>query len=92
MTTLSAKNQITLPARLLRGLGLKPGDRMAVSLEGNRLILRPRPKDWLAYHAGSLPDLYGKDREEIDAYVRELREGDERDAEIEGAWTSGRRR
>jgi AbrB family looped-hinge helix DNA binding protein len=74
MSTISSKNQITLPAQLLRELGIGPGDRLAVSREGTRLILRARPKDWVAYHAGSLEGLYGRSAKEVDAYVRELRE------------------
>src|SRR3954447_18689302 len=73
MSTISSKNQITLPAQLLRELGLGPGDRLAVSRDGARLVLRARPKDWVRYHAGSLAGLYGKNAEEADAYVRDLR-------------------
>jgi AbrB family looped-hinge helix DNA binding protein len=73
MTTISSKNQITLPAQLLRELGLGAGDRLAIRREGNRLILRPRPKDWVDYYGGSLRGLYGESKEEMDAYVTELR-------------------
>src|SRR5437763_15928086 len=74
MSTISSKNQITLPAQLLRELGIGPGDRLAVSRDGARLVLRVRPKDWVKYHAGSLAGLYGKNVEEADAYVRGLRD------------------
>ena len=86
MTTISSKNQITLPAHLLREMGLTPGDRMAITRDGGRLILRVRPKDWVKYHGGSMPGLYGKNTAEIDAYLEELRSNDERDEAIEGAW------
>lgn len=72
-TTLSSKHQITLPARLVRELGLEPGDKLAVELEHGCLVLHPRPKDWLSYTAGSMPGYYGKTKEEIDAYLREVR-------------------
>jgi AbrB family looped-hinge helix DNA binding protein len=81
VSTISSKNQITLPAQLLRELGIGPGDRLAVNREGNRLVLRARPKDWVAYHAGSLGDLYGHTPAEVDVYVKELREESDR-AEI----------
>lgn len=81
VSTISSKNQITLPAQLLRQMGLGAGDRLAVTVEGNRLVLRPRPKDWVAYYGGSLPGLYGQSRQEIDGYVRELR--DETDRAVE---------
>ena len=72
-TTRSSKYQITLPARLVRELGLKPGDKLAVETESGRIILHPRPKDWLSYVAGSTPGLYGDTKEEVDAYLREVR-------------------
>jgi AbrB family looped-hinge helix DNA binding protein len=72
-TTISSKYQITLPARLVRELGLKPGDQLAVELRPGTLVLHPRPKDWLSYTAGSMPGYYGKTKEEIDEYLREVR-------------------
>ena len=87
MTTISTKNQITLPVHLLRELGLAPGDRLAITREGGRLVLRARPKDWVRYHGGSLAGVYGATREEIDAGIRELREDADRDEAIEGAWS-----
>jgi AbrB family looped-hinge helix DNA binding protein len=90
VSTISSKNQITLPAHLLREMGLTAGDRLAVTREGNKLILRARPKDWIRYHAGSLRGLYGDSREDREEYLRELREDNlERDRAIEEAW-SGR--
>jgi AbrB family looped-hinge helix DNA binding protein len=81
-STISSKNQITLPAHLLRELGLGPGDRLAVSRDGARLVLRARPKDWVRYHAGSLAGMYGRNASEADAYVRGLRgEWAERESE-----------
>lgn len=72
-TTISSKYQITLPARLVREMGLQPGDQVAVEIDGLRLILHPRPKDWVSYTAGSMPGYYGKTKEEIDEYLREVR-------------------
>lgn len=86
VTTISSKNQVTLPAHLVRELGLQSGDRLAVTLEGSRIVLRPRPKDWVGYHAGALAGLYGRDRKAVDAYVEKLRADTGRDAEIERAW------
>jgi AbrB family looped-hinge helix DNA binding protein len=86
MTTISSKNQITLPAHLLREMGLAAGDRLAVALEGGRLVLRARPKDWVQYYGGSLAGLYGDSAAEIEAYIAEERSHTERDEAIEGAW------
>src|SRR5512138_3270324 len=82
VSTISTKNQITLPVHLLRQMGVGPGDRLAVTLEGGRLVLRARPRDWVEHYAGSLPNLWGETVEEIDAHIREGRETPERDAEI----------
>ncbi|MGE0058139.1 MAG: AbrB/MazE/SpoVT family DNA-binding domain-containing protein [Dehalococcoidia bacterium] len=90
MSTISSKNQITLPIHLLREIGLGPGDRLAVTREGNRLILRARPKNWASYYAGSLKDLYGNTREEIDAYIEDLRDDSHREKQIEEAWDGQR--
>src|SRR5262245_11068080 len=89
MSTISSKNQITLPVHLLRQMGVGPGDRLAVALEGGRLVLRARPKDWAEHYAGSLPGYYGATVEEVDANIREGRDTPERDAELERIW-SGR--
>src|SRR5688572_6734408 len=68
VSTISSKNQITLPVQLLREMGVGPGDRLAVTLEAGRLVLRARPKDWVTHHAGSLRGLYGS-AAEIDAEI-----------------------
>jgi AbrB family looped-hinge helix DNA binding protein len=83
VTTISSKNQITLPAQVLRDMGLRAGDRLAVAREGNRLVLRPRPRDWVRHYAGSLAGVYG---EGPDAYLKDLRDDASRAEDIEGAW------
>jgi AbrB family looped-hinge helix DNA binding protein len=91
LMTISSKNQITLPVQLLRELGLRPGDRLAVKRDGDRLILRPRPKNWVQHYRGKLEGYYGKTKEEIDAYVQEQRDdGGYRDRLIEEAWNGKR--
>jgi bifunctional DNA-binding transcriptional regulator/antitoxin component of YhaV-PrlF toxin-antitoxin module len=86
VSTISSKNQITLPVQLLRQMGVGPGDRLAVTLEGGRLVLRARPKDWVEHYAGSLRGLYGS-AAEIDAEIAEGRDSSHRDELIERAWT-----
>jgi AbrB family looped-hinge helix DNA binding protein len=90
MTTISSKNQITLPAHLLRQMGIGPGDRLAIGRDGNKLILRARPKDWVSHYAGSLAGTYGETAEEIEAYICEQREDGGRAEEIERAWSGQR--
>jgi bifunctional DNA-binding transcriptional regulator/antitoxin component of YhaV-PrlF toxin-antitoxin module len=71
---LSSKHQITLPVAMVRRLGLEPGRRLILRLEGDRILLKPEPEDWVEYFHGSLKGLYGATEEEIDAYVRGERE------------------
>jgi AbrB family looped-hinge helix DNA binding protein len=87
VSTISSKNQITLPAHLLREMGIGPGDRLAVSREGNRMVLRPRPRDWVKHYGGSMADTYGKSAGQVADYVRELRAEGGRDEAIERAWS-----
>jgi AbrB family looped-hinge helix DNA binding protein len=39
----STKNQISLPSELRRTLGIAPGDRVSIELEGDHAILRRKP-------------------------------------------------
>jgi len=70
---LSSKHQITLPVAMVRRLGLEPGDRLAVGVEGDRIVLRPQPRDWVEYYHGRLKGVYGSTIEEMDEYVRKER-------------------
>ncbi len=72
--TLSSKYQVTLPVAMVRALELKPGDRIRVELEGEGIVLRPQPGNLVEYFMGSMKGVYGKNREEMDAYVRGERE------------------
>lgn len=49
VVTLSTKGQIVLPREIREALGLQKGDRLTVTLEGERLVLTRLPseeKDW----------------------------------------------
>jgi len=74
-TTLSSKHQVTLPVALVRELGLTAGDKFSVRLEDGAIMLRPRPRSWVDYISGSMPGYYGKTREEVEAYLAEVRAG-----------------
>lgn len=78
---ISSKHQITLPISAVRRLGLEAGDRLAVRIEGDRIILRPQPRDWVEYYHGRLKGVYGNTIEEIDEYIRKERESWEERAE-----------
>jgi AbrB family looped-hinge helix DNA binding protein len=57
MSKLSAKNQITIPARILRQLGIKPGDDLLVRAEDHRIVIEPARSrlERLMGYAGSMP-------------------------------------
>ena len=75
--TLSSKYQITIPAEMVRDLGLKPGQKLVAELIDGRIVLLPRPESWTSYFAGSMRGSWGT-REEIDRYVSEERRSPER--------------
>jgi len=38
--TVSSKSQIVLPAEVRRSLGIRPGDRLTIEVEGEQIVLR----------------------------------------------------
>jgi len=58
---LSAKNQIVVPRDVRRKLGLKPGDKVILSLYGETAILMRKPKKYSAALAGVAEGLYPRD-------------------------------
>ena len=48
ITTVSTKGQLVIPAEIRTSLGLKPGTRVAVHMEGSRIILEPISKKLVA--------------------------------------------
>lgn len=82
-TRLSAKNQITLPAAMVRQLGLRAGDEIDLLAVENHVTLerRPRtPEEWVARLAGAMTHVpeWGSD-EQIHAWVRGERESWDRE-------------
>ncbi|HSP55158.1 MAG TPA: AbrB/MazE/SpoVT family DNA-binding domain-containing protein [Dehalococcoidia bacterium] len=73
--TLSSKRQITLPAAMVKKLGLEPGDRIAAGLADGTIVLKPRTSDWLERITRPRRPIWGKTKDEIDAYIAEVREG-----------------
>ena len=77
ISTISSKGQITLPVDIRTRLGVKSGDQVEFYVEDGKTVLRPvRPagnpfEEWV----GVLPAF--ATREEINAWVREMRDGDE---------------
>jgi len=69
---LSSKYQVVIPREARKKLGLRAGDQLAVEVEGEKIILRPRPKNYTDYMLGLGKEMW----EGIDAseYVRKERE------------------
>jgi bifunctional DNA-binding transcriptional regulator/antitoxin component of YhaV-PrlF toxin-antitoxin module len=66
-TTISAKNQVTIPVETLAAAGLKPGDRLRADVGGPGRITLVREEDPLTRFAGALTGTYS------DGYLDELR-------------------
>ena len=73
-TTITGKNQVSLPAQGVRHLGWERGDRLIVQVLGeDAMILRRRPESWAESCAGKLPGVFGSTHEEILRYLDEER-------------------
>jgi AbrB family looped-hinge helix DNA binding protein len=69
--TLTSKGQITIPKEIRDQLKLKPGDRISITDENGRVVLRPKNGD-LSKLVGMLhrPGVH-RTLEEIDEAIRE---------------------
>jgi AbrB family looped-hinge helix DNA binding protein len=65
-TTITGKNQISLPAEALRQLQWARGDRLVVETFGDDFILlMRRPENWTEAFAGRLTDVFGTHEETL---------------------------
>ena len=53
LATVSTKGQFVVPADIREALGIRPGTRIAVLREGNRIILEPVNKEYVRALRGS---------------------------------------
>ena len=51
-TIVSSKGQIVIPAELREKLGIKPGTRVAIEQQGDRLVLQPITEEFIANLVG----------------------------------------
>jgi AbrB family looped-hinge helix DNA binding protein len=59
-TTITGKNQVSLPAQAVRTLGWTRGDRLVVEVLGeNMVVLMKRPQSWTDELAGKLTGVFG---------------------------------
>ena len=72
-TTITSKNQVSLPAASLKQLGWQRGDKLIVSVIGNdMLVLKRQPKSWTDFYSGKMGDVWG-DHEDTLRYLDEER-------------------
>ena len=67
---LSSKNQIVVPREAREKLGLRPGDRLLVSVDAERIVMEKAPEDLGAALHGLLAGCFGDD---LDRYLEEER-------------------
>ena len=70
---LNQKSQIVISKSIRKSLGLKPGDRLAAAVEGDKIVLRPEPKNSAARLRGLGKRTWGH-RAKIDACIEKLRD------------------
>lgn len=77
VSSISSKGQVTVPQEIRKRIGVSAGDRIEFLLENGRTIIRPlREKaNPFATYKGALKAF--RNRKEINAWIRELRDGDE---------------
>jgi len=75
--TLNLKSQIVISKAMRKSLGLKPGDQLAAVVEGDKIILRPKPKSSATRLRGLGKGTWGS-KTKIDAYLDKLRDEWER--------------
>ena len=75
--TLNEKSQIVISKEIRRRLDLKHGEQLAAVVEGDKIILRPKPKSPTSRLRGLGKGTWGS-RAKIDAYIQKLRDEWER--------------
>jgi AbrB family looped-hinge helix DNA binding protein len=73
---LSAKGRLVIPKEMREALGLKEGDELLATLEGERLLIS-RPEQFARSTRGILKGTWGRNRKELERYMlRERRSWD----------------
>ena len=77
--TVSSKNQITLPAEIVRAMGIQPGEKLVLDLVDGRIVAVREPASWADYMLGAGRNVYGTTNAAVHRYVAEER----------ATWSSG---
>lgn len=77
-TTLTGKNQVSLPANGVRELGWERGDSLLVeTIGGEMMVLLRRPASWTEFFAGKLSHIFGTHEENLAWLAEERQSWDE---------------
>lgn len=68
---MSSKHQIVIPKDVRQALSLQPGDHLLCRIEGDEILLRPKPKSYTKFLRGLHKDVWRG--VEARQYVREER-------------------
>ncbi|MEA2530010.1 MAG: Antidote-toxin recognition MazE, bacterial antitoxin [Thermomicrobiales bacterium] len=71
--TVKNEGQVTLPEEVRRSLGIKPGDEIEITVEGDEIRLR-RPRYTLETAFGAIPALPGVEPGDFDDMIEEAME------------------
>jgi AbrB family looped-hinge helix DNA binding protein len=74
---LNEKSQVVISKQMSKVLGLQPGDQIVAIIEGDKIVLRPKPKNPAVRLRGIGKGTWG-DRSKIDTYLDKLRDEWER--------------
>ena len=72
LVRLSKKGQLVIPKRMREALGVKDGDELLASLEGERVVLA-RPADYARATRGLLKGTWGRSRQAVKRYLERER-------------------
>ena len=67
---------------MAKQLGLQAGGLMVARVDDGKIVLTPRPRSLIEYLETFPKGVYGRTKEDIDAYIRGVRRGWDRRARI----------
>lgn len=70
VTRLSSKYQVVIPKEVRDALGLKPHDAVIFLIDGDEVILRPKPRDFVEALRGLHKEVW---MEDVDGWLEEER-------------------
>jgi len=74
LVKLGRKGQMVLPKKIRDALGLKEGDSLMVVLQGKGQVILTTPEQYAALTKGMLKGTWGRNRQEIERYLKRERE------------------